>query len=129
MIATIEQPVTVQPVGKCRKCGQQFTIANTAALALYVAGKLDCMDCLRPKARTWSRETYGDYLQTELWAVRLKRALNKALFACQVCKDTERLEVHHNTYKRIGSELDSDLIVLCRGCHELFHARMGGLAY
>lgn len=31
------------------------------------------------------------------------------------------MEVHHITYERRGNELFGDLIVICRGCHELLH--------
>lgn len=129
MIATIQKPPVKQPVVDCKRCHRPFTIANSAALALYNAGRLDCMDCVRPQKGVWTRSQYGDYLQTSHWRERRQRALKKALYACQVCKDLERLEVHHNTYERLGGELDSDLLVLCRDCHELFHARLDGLAY
>jgi len=31
------------------------------------------------------------------------------------------LEVHHLSYRRLGNELLSDLIVLCVGCHKKQH--------
>jgi len=31
------------------------------------------------------------------------------------------LNVHHNTYKRRGHELGSDLLVLCQKCHKKIH--------
>lgn len=113
----------------CKKCGDFFAIVNPIAMQLYDAGKLHCPACTNRKTIIWSRNSYADYLKTEYWKTRRQRALQKALFACQLCKCTECLDVHHNTYERIGGELDSDLIVLCRECHELFHARIDGLAY
>ena len=40
---------------------------------------------------------------------------------CRICADTAALEVHHNTYERLGHERAADLVVLCRACHQLFH--------
>ena len=41
--------------------------------------------------------------------------------SCYVCGSTEYLQVHHKSYKRIGKEKLSDLILLCDGCHGKTH--------
>jgi 5-methylcytosine-specific restriction endonuclease McrA len=41
-----------------------------------------------------------------------------------VCNATTSLDVHHRTYERFGHEDVDDLTVLCRTCHDLFHARL-----
>lgn len=65
---------------------------------------------------------YQEYLQTPEWQEKRKRALKKSDYRCQVCNtNSEQLNVHHRTYERRGDEIDSDLIVLCRSCHEKFH--------
>ncbi len=64
---------------------------------------------------------YRDYLQTPEWQETRKAALRRARYCCQACSSTFRLNVHHRTYARRGQELNSDLIVLCAGCHQLFH--------
>lgn len=67
---------------------------------------------------------YKDYLKTEHWQ-RLRRAvLAYADYKCQLCESTERLSVHHRTYERRGSELLSDVIVLCTPCHAKFHDKV-----
>ena len=39
---------------------------------------------------------------------------------CERCKDSEaNLELHHKTYERLGSELDSDVELLCGACHKV----------
>lgn len=65
---------------------------------------------------------YQDYLQTEHWQQTRRGALRRAGYSCQVCSEKAKLHVHHRTYARLGHELDTDLIVLCAECHELFHA-------
>ena len=71
----------------------------------------------RPKRdnRHWTQQTYKEYLQTQLWQTTRKRALRNADFSCQICKSIEGLEVHHNTYERLGRELNSDMLVVCNG--------------
>ncbi len=65
---------------------------------------------------------YREYLQTPEWQERRKRAMKRAGFRCQVCNAYGvRLNVHHRTYERRGYEHDRDLIVLCEGCHQIFH--------
>ena len=64
---------------------------------------------------------YHAYLETDAWQERREAALNRACHRCQVCNSGRSLDVHHRTYARLGQELEADLTVLCRGCHDLFH--------
>lgn len=65
---------------------------------------------------------YQDYLKTSHWQERRQRHLQSAGYRCQICNSNDDiLDVHHRTYERRGSELFTDLIVLCRDCHNLFH--------
>ena len=65
---------------------------------------------------------YSDYLKTEHWQAKRKAALKRATYRCQTCNaSSTTLDVHHNCYDRIGCEWLSDLVVLCRTCHETFH--------
>ena len=68
-----------------------------------------------------SQMSLTDYLNTREWKVKRKRALIQAGNRCQICGSTHRLEVHHRTYERLGNELLSDLVVLCRKCHQHYH--------
>lgn len=79
----------------------------------------------------YQRMRYEDYLETIHWQARREQALQDAGYRCALCgskPDPERrmhvrLEVHHNTYERLGRELAIDLTVLCRNCHALHHGR------
>ena len=67
---------------------------------------------------------YPEYLKTLLWEARRYEALNRAGHRCQACGRGRRevtLDVHHNSYERLGKELPEDLVVLCRDHHRLFH--------
>jgi ribosome-binding protein aMBF1 (putative translation factor) len=122
---TVIQLPTTQKSGQqvsrpCDICGQSFASKNAAAARAMLAGKLRvCDTCRRAGART--QLPYSEYLKTEGWKTRRTAAIKRAGHACQVCKSPERLEVHHNTYERLGHELAADLIVLCRNCHQTFH--------
>jgi len=61
--------------------------------------------------------TYIRYINSEAWRKRRARALKLAGHRCQVCGRNWSLQVHHNTYERLGHEADSDLLVTCASCH------------
>jgi 5-methylcytosine-specific restriction endonuclease McrA len=64
---------------------------------------------------------YAEYLQSDHWKHMREIALRKAGVQCQLCTSSDRLEVHHKTYERLGEEAISDITVLCRSCHSKFH--------
>ena len=68
------------------------------------------------------KANYQAYLTSDAWKKKAEVAKLAAGFRCQVCNDSESIQVHHRTYEKIGDESPSDLIVLCDGCHSLFHA-------
>lgn len=72
----------------------------------------------------WIRTHYREYLLSEHWQKLRKKRLSNANRTCYACGSRERLDVHHRTYKRVGREHLSDLIILCRDCHEAVHKMM-----
>jgi len=64
---------------------------------------------------------YLEYLNTPQWRERRVRALKRAKNRCQLCSQKGRLNVHHRTYERLGSERPEDLTVLCENCHSSHH--------
>lgn len=65
---------------------------------------------------------YDEYLKTSAWLARRKQSLQAAGWKCQVCGTADRpLEVHHNSYDRLGHENETDLVVLCGDCHSRHH--------
>ena len=66
------------------------------------------------------RRRYEAYSNSAKWRRRRQRAIERAGYRCEKCgvsAQEERLEVHHLTYERLGSERDEDLSVLCHACH------------
>lgn len=66
---------------------------------------------------------YSLFLRTRYWQNRRNTSLALAGHKCQICNSPKSLQVHHRTYERRGYENDSDLIVLCKSCHQLFHGK------
>jgi hypothetical protein len=68
---------------------------------------------------------YGAYLASPQWDERRRYHLTRVFNRCQLCNarndPNNPLQVHHRTYVRLGAELDIDVIVLCRDCHQHFH--------
>ena len=67
---------------------------------------------------------YAEYLQSPRW--RLLRAIRRRLDGnrCRVCFASERLEVHHRSYRNRGRGFIGELrdtITLCRRCHSTHH--------
>lgn len=71
-----------------------------------------------PVNRTWYREVY---LKSVHWKqLRLNTLQSQGRICCK-CGSMKRLQVHHLTYARLWKELPTDLIVVCRSCHEKLH--------
>lgn len=74
-----------------------------------------------PDGRAWW-DWYDRYLRCDAWQETRERALAAAQHSCQVC-GSQATQVHHRTYARVGRERLSDLLALCRDCHESVHGK------
>lgn len=69
---------------------------------------------------------YKQYLRTPEWQRTRAGALERANYRCSLdVTHSDGLDVHHNTYERLGAELETDVIVLCHSCHHLHHKANG----
>lgn len=68
---------------------------------------------------------YEERFKRSDWQMLRRRKLREQPFCAMCGKDDETLDVHHNNYKRFGRERMSDLVVICRECHELHHQHYG----
>lgn len=69
---------------------------------------------------------YKTFLRTPEWRETRNAALVRYGHACALdARHTEHLHVHHRDYARRGEERLQDVIVLCQGCHDVFHAHFG----
>lgn len=69
---------------------------------------------------------YEKHLQSVDWVKTCERIMARAGGVCERsgCKRFAR-QVHHETYKRLGHERDSDLVALCFPCHQAEHPGKG----
>jgi len=74
-----------------------------------------------------SAEAKQAHLASNYWKeLKLKRLI-KANYMCEVhgCTETHRLELHHETYQRLGQEKLSDIKIICRQHHQATHDELG----
>lgn len=69
---------------------------------------------------------YNQYLASPEWRNKTVQIKNRDGNKCLLCGETENLVVHHLRYDSVdiehpGREHESDLVTLCRGCHNKFH--------
>jgi len=65
---------------------------------------------------------YKEYLQSPEWRYLRKQALEWYRNQCDKCGNEYGLQVHHKRYPKVlGTETVSDLIVLCKICHQEEH--------
>jgi hypothetical protein len=67
-------------------------------------------------------QKYHDYINSQEWqGVKARYRASKMPQGCIVCK-SNKVDIHHKTYKRFGNEHLKDLIPLCRQHHDDCHA-------
>ncbi len=65
--------------------------------------------------------TYAQYLASDHWKeVRRRYKASDLPQDCLGCGES-RVDLHHRTYTRLGFEQLTDLIPLCRECHQKVH--------
>ena len=64
---------------------------------------------------------YNEYLNSDHWYRIRNIKIEEAEYECQLCRDDNKINVHHNNYDNLCMEKSSDLIVLCESCHKKFH--------
>lgn len=68
-----------------------------------------------------SKQTYEWYMHSTKWERRRHAYYANHKKQCRACASTTNIHLHHHTYKRFMAELDTDLVPLCQGCHDLVH--------
>ena len=64
---------------------------------------------------------YKEYLSSRYWKDKRLEVLIFYKNQCVVCDSCYSLNVHHMKYTRLGKEKMSDLVVLCKHCHQIIH--------
>lgn len=99
----------------CDECKAEIDTKSKMAFSQHIQARRNEIERLRSMP-------YGDYLKTDHWQDVRRRALKRSGFRCQLCNASKTaLHVHHRTYQNRGDERNTDVIVLCAGCHSTFH--------
>jgi len=72
-------------------------------------------------SRALGYANYEAYLVSDHWLTFSNKVRMKF---CYVCDGEHILQVHHLTYERLGKELPTDVITVCKGCHNQIHERV-----
>lgn len=76
--------------------------------------------------------SYSDYLNSNHWKSLRQNILSQRNNTCEQCRTRLTpywLHLHHLTYDRVGREHNSDLLLVCKPCHEKIHGRSLGNIY
>ena len=107
---------------------------DQGSLFLYKIGKKEFL--VNKKNLNWLKnpidvnyEDYLDYIKSDDWKNRKAKYFKKHPKICKACGSTERIHLHHITYRRLGKEGPRDLVPLCATCHDEVHrvARKKGI--
>ncbi len=80
---------------------------------------------IKRRLKEMGLQTYIDFQRSTGWKKTRRRLVGKeSIGICRGCLKPGRVELHHLTYERLGNELDSDLLPLCRKCHGLLHKKL-----
>jgi 5-methylcytosine-specific restriction endonuclease McrA len=66
---------------------------------------------------------YHQYMASEAWQRLRERLIRERGPNCERCGKFGDVDLHHLTYVRLRHELDEDLKLYCRPCHNLMHPK------
>lgn len=91
------------------------------------SGHTTTVDSVQTKASIYiSTFEKQAYLKSPEWNTLRKSILRRDNYTCQGCGITNvPLEVHHLHYRNFGMEKHSDLVAVCRECHQAIHDKYG----
>lgn len=69
---------------------------------------------------------YAPYLRSSAWALRCQNFYAQYGCFCRICGRTDRVTMHHMSYKHLGDERDEELMPLCPTHHKDYH-RLNGV--
>ena len=66
---------------------------------------------------------YIEYLKSDEWKEKRKYIMDMADWTCSKCGN-KATQLHHISYDNLGDEeLDTDVIALCKDCHDEIHGK------
>jgi len=105
-----------------RNCGSDYGHVPCDAIrgrceSLRQSYKLQRVNGHAPTKVVTSTELQELYASS-YWKMFAQRIRNYWGHRCAICYKRGNTEVHHRTYERMGHELDTDVIAVCKNCHK-----------
>lgn len=69
-----------------------------------------------------NKKDYNEYLDTDEWKYKRNKVIKRDNSLC-LCGEKSTV-VHHKTYINVSQEKLSDLVSLCKNCHDGYHGRL-----
>lgn len=119
--AIIQPPVEAKPIAE-----PKFKLPRSRAKRVRLAKAGNGTSSLSARMMALGMRKYAEYLATAHWLDVKARWKASNMFKGWVCHsygcDSKKgLSLHHWTYERVGREELSDLVLVCRKCHERIH--------
>lgn len=65
------------------------------------------------------KELYLSYIKSKNWKLKKKKFLKSGFkINCWACDSNKKIEFHHRFYGRLGWEPMTDIVTLCKECHQ-----------
>lgn len=79
------------------------------------------------KRQTPKFRSYKDYINSPEWKDLKVKIGNLRGYKCEICSNTQNLQLHHKTYANLYDEPLEDLQLVCGGCHTNIHEGYKGV--
>lgn len=131
---SIGRPRLQHQCSKCGKPGRNYVSVSDADMAISEIPIFN--DALyRSYFETWAAAKYKydqyiltkrytdyvAYIASDDWRVARLSVLKRSNGVCERCNAKKAKDVHHLTYDRLGHEVPTDLLAVCRECHDELH--------
>jgi uncharacterized membrane protein YccC len=111
------------------KLREALTASEIDAIPAFDHGGRERVNQARRDAAAAWRDSFWDrysaYMKSEEWKTIRQRIMDRARAdgtpMCERCAEVRATDVHHQTYEHVFHELDSELLALCRPCHQDQH--------
>ncbi len=71
----------------------------------------------------WNKRSITRMRTDPYWWALKEQAIIRGGYLCEYCKLRPVVDLHHRTYVRKMQELITDVMAVCRQCHEYIHGR------
>jgi len=97
-----------------------YVLGHCASCAMLKGDDIDGAVPIYPEPKSVN---YKEYLASREWALLKEHVRQRSHGWCERCAVGLYEQTHHVTYERVGRELLTDLLAVCRECHEFLSAK------